>query len=212
MSTVKHLQQSGHQQPATENGRVAPPRRKRNAELRSREHLEPREVTRLILAAKRSGRYGHRDAALIRLVYRHGFRVSELCALRWDAISLESATLAVSRLKRGTPSVHPLRGPELRDLREIKRAWPDSAYVFCSERGGPLSARTVRDIVARAGIAAKLPMPVHPHMLRHALGYYLAGLGFDTRAIQAYLGHRSITHTVRYTELSPDRFKAFFRD
>ena len=125
---------------------------------------------------------------------------------------LEAATMAVSRLKSGTPSVHPLRGPELRDLREIKRDWPDSPYVFCSERGGPLTARTVRDIVARAGMAAKLPMPVHPHMLRHALGYYLAGLGFDTRAIQAYLGHKSITHTVRYTELNPDRFKAFFRD
>lgn len=212
MSRISHLSQPGESAPISENGRVAPPRRKRNAELRSREHLEPREVTRLILAAKRNGRYGHRDAAIVRLMYRHGFRVSELCALRWDAISLESATISVNRVKRGTPSVHPLRGPELRDLREIKREWPDSAYVFASERGGPLSARTVRDIVARAGIEAKLPMPVHPHMLRHALGYYLAGLGFDTRAIQAYLGHRSITHTVRYTELSPERFKSFFRD
>lgn len=212
MSDDKYLPLRCRPDPATENGRVAPPKRKRNAELRSREHLEPREVTRLILAAKRNGRYGHRDAALIRLMYRHGLRVSEACALRWDAISLESATLAVSRLKRGTPSVHPLRGPELRELREIKREWPDSAYVFASERGGPLTPRTVRDIVARAGIEAKLPMPVHPHMLRHALGYYLAGLGFDTRAIQAYLGHRSITHTVRYTELSPERFKSFFRD
>ncbi|MHB8811697.1 MAG: tyrosine-type recombinase/integrase [Steroidobacteraceae bacterium] len=212
MSRDKHLQGSADQRPATVNGRVAPPRRKRNAEVRSREHLEPREVTRLILAAKRNGRYGHRGAALIRFMYRHGFRVSELCALRWDAISLEAATLAVSRLKRGTPSVHPLRAQELRDLRQIKRDWPDNAYVFVSERGTPLTPRTVRDIVARAGVAAELPMPVHPHMLRHALGYYLAGLGFDTRAIQAYLGHRSITHTVRYTELSPERFKSFFRD
>ena len=212
MSENNHLQQPADQAPAPVNGRVPPPKRRRNADVRSREHLEPIEVTKLARAARQNGRYGHRDAALIRMMYRHGLRVSEVCALRWDAISLEAATMAVSRLKSGTPSVHPLRGPELRDLREIKRDWPDSPYVFCSERGGPLTARTVRDIVARAGMAAKLPMPVHPHMLRHALGYYLAGLGFDTRAIQAYLGHKSITHTVRYTELNPDRFKAFFRD
>jgi len=212
MSSVRRLPQCEQHPPAPENGRVSPPRRKRNAEVRSREHLEPAEVTKLCRAARQNGRYGHRDAALIRFMYRHGLRVSEACALRWDAISLEAATLSVSRLKRGTPSIHPLRGPELRDLREIKRDWPDSPYVFCSERGGPLTARTVRDIVARAGVAAKLPMPVHPHMLRHALGYYLAGLGFDTRAIQAYLGHRSIAHTVRYTEMNPERFKAFFRD
>jgi type 1 fimbriae regulatory protein FimE len=212
MSANNGLAPPAEQVPMRENGRVAPPRRRRNAEVRSREHLEPGEVTKLIVAAKRTGRYGRRDAALIRFMFRHALRVAEACSLRWDAISLAAATLSVSRLKRGTPSVHPLRGPELRDLREIKREWPDAPYVFCSERGGPLTARTVRDIVARAGIAAQLPMPVHPHMLRHSLGYYLANLGFDTRAIQAYLGHRSITHTVRYTELSPDRFKAFFRD
>ncbi len=212
MNTIKQLSPPAERAPAPENGRVPPPRRRRNADVRSREHLEPAEVTKLARAARQAGRYGHRDAALIRMMYRHGLRVSEVCALRWDAISLEAATMAVSRLKRGTSSVHPLRGPELRDLREIKRDWPDSPYVFVTERGGPLTPRTVRDIVARAGVAAKLPMPVHPHMLRHALGYYLAGLGFDTRAIQAYLGHKSITHTVRYTELSPDRFKAFFRD
>ena len=212
MNDIKHLGQSEQPRPAPVNGRVAPPRRRPNSELRSREHLEPAEVQRLIRAARKSGRYGHRDAALIRVMYRHGLRVSEVCALRWDAVSFEAATLSVTRLKRGTPSVHPLRGPELRDLRELKREWPANAYLFCSERGGPLTARTVRDIVSRAGVAAGLPMPVHPHMLRHALGYFLASHGFDTRAIQAYLGHRSITHTVRYTEMNPERFKAFFRD
>jgi len=212
MSANNGLAPPAEQVPMRENGRVAPPRRRRNADVRSREHLEPGEVTRLIRAAGRSGRYGSRDSALVLLLYRHGLRVSEACSLRWDAVSFEAATLAVSRLKRGTPSTHPLRGPELRALHRLRRDWPDSPYVFCSERGGPLTARTARDIVARAGASAGLPLTVHPHMLRHALGYYLASHGQDTRAIQAYLGHRSITHTVRYTELSPDRFKAFFRD
>ena len=52
-------------------------------------------------------------------------------------------------------------------------------------------------------------MKIHPHMLRHACGFKLAN---DTRTIQAYLGHKSIQHTVRYTELAPTRFKSLFRD
>lgn len=62
-------------------------------------------------------------------------------------------------------------------------------------------------MVERAGIEAELGFPVHPHMLRHACGFALANKGQDTRALQAYLGHRNIQHTVRYTELSPGRFK-----
>jgi type 1 fimbriae regulatory protein FimB/type 1 fimbriae regulatory protein FimE len=67
-------------------------------------------------------------------------------------------------------------------------------------------------MVARAGAAARIPFPVHPHMLRHATGYKLANDGQDTRAIQQYLGHRNITHTVRYTELAPQRFSGFWQD
>ena len=73
-------------------------------------------------------------------------------------------------------------------------------------------AATVRKIVARAGELAGLGFPVHPHMLRHACGYKLANDGHDTRAIQQYLGHKNITHTVRYTELSADRFNGFWQD
>jgi type 1 fimbriae regulatory protein FimE len=70
----------------------------------------------------------------------------------------------------------------------------------------------VRKLVLRAGRAAGLAFPVHPHMLRHACGYKLANEGHDTRAIQHYLGHKNIQHTVRYTELSPARFKDFWKD
>ena len=66
-------------------------------------------------------------------------------------------------------------------------------------------------LMTRIGAAAELPFPVHPHMLRHACGFALANKGHDTRALQAYLGHRNIQHTVRYTELSPGRFKDFWR-
>jgi type 1 fimbriae regulatory protein FimB/type 1 fimbriae regulatory protein FimE len=162
-------------------------------------------------AAGKVGRHGSRDATLITLMYRHGFRVSEVVALRWDQIDLKQGLLHVTRLKNGVPSTHPLRGPELRALRQIQRDYPGS-YVFSTERGGPMTTATVRKMVSRAGAVAKLPFPIHPHMLRHACGYKLANDGHDTRAVQHYLGHKNIQHTVRYTELAPDRFKNFWRD
>ncbi len=106
----------------------------------------------------------------------------------------------------------PIRGPEIRALRRLKREYRDTPYLFISERGGPLTASTIRKLFARAGQGAGIPFPVHPHMLRHALGYKLANDGHDTRAIQHYLGHRNIQHTVRYTELSATRFKNFWED
>ena len=189
-----------------------PPRRVPNSERRSREYLSPAEVDSMITAAKDAGRHGHRDGTLILLTYRHAGRVSEMIAWRWDQVDLEQGLLHVSRLKNGTPSVHPLRGPEIRALRKLFRDYPDSPYVFSTERKGPMTAATARKIVARAGELADVGFPVHPHMLRHATGYYLASKGQDTRAIQAYMGHKNIQHTVRYTELSPERFKNFWKD
>ncbi len=172
-------------------------------------YLTPGEVERLMGAARKLGRHGHRDATMILVAYRHGLRVSELVSLRWDDVDLKEGLLHVRRRKNGTPSTHPLRGPEIRALRRLGRKGP---YVFVSERGGPLTDSTFRKVVARAGVAAGLGLPVHPHMLRHACGFKLANDGQDTRAIQHYLGHRNIQHTVRYTELSADRFKDFWED
>jgi site-specific recombinase XerD len=57
-----------------------------------------------------------------------------------------------------------------------------------------------------------LGMPIHPHMLRHSTGFKLANDGQATRAIQHYLGHRNIQHTVIYTQLASDRFNDFWKD
>jgi type 1 fimbriae regulatory protein FimE len=193
-------------------GSPLPPRRVSNAARRAREHLTPDEVDKLLAAAGRIGRHGHRDRTLLLLAYRHGLRVSELVALRWDQVELKAGTLHVSRVKNGLPSSHPIRGPELRALRELQRQYPGSPYLFVTELGGPMTTATVRKLMTRAGVLAHLPFPVHPHMLRHATGYKLANDGHDTRAIQHYLGHRNITHTVRYTEMAPGRFKNFWKD
>ena len=188
------------------------PRRKPNAEYRSREHLAEREVERLIEAMK-GNRWGHRDATMVLIAFRHGLRASELVDLRWDQVDLEHALLHVRKLKNGSPATHPLTGKELRALRRLQREQDTkSPFVFTSERGTPFAKRGFQAMVERAGEATGFDMKIHPHMLRHACGFKLANDGVDTRTIQAYLGHKSIQHTVRYTELAPTRFKSLFRD
>lgn len=165
-----------------------------------------------IASAAKLGRYGQRDSTMILMAYRHGLRVSELVSLRWDQLDLETAQIHVRRLKNGLPSTHPLYGPELRALRRLLRDRGNATYVFVSSRKAPMTTSTFRKIVARAGEAAGIEMPLHPHMLRHSTGHKLANDGQDTRAIQHYLGHRNIQHTVLYTELTKHRFKNFWDD
>jgi type 1 fimbriae regulatory protein FimB/type 1 fimbriae regulatory protein FimE len=186
---------------------VRPP----NRELRSREHLTEAEIDEL-LAAARDNRYGHRDGTMMLVAYRHGLRSSELVDLRWEQVDFASATLHVRRVKQGTPATHPIVGDELRALRRLQREQePRSPFVFTSERRAPFTTAGFARMVERAGRAAGLPFKAHPHMLRHACGFALANKGHDTRALQAYLGHKNIQHTVRYTELAPTRFKNFWR-
>ena len=195
----------------TTKKRTVTPRRPKNDDVRSREYLTDQEVERLQETAK-ANRWGHRDATMILVAYRHGLRASELVDLRWDQIDLEAANLHVRRVKKGSPATHPILGDELRALRRLQREQdPKSPFVFTSERGSPFTTDGFAKMVARAGEAAGLKFKAHPHMLRHACGFALANKGHDTRALQAYLGHKNIQHTVRYTELSPDRFKDFWR-
>jgi integrase len=191
--------------------RTVTPKRPPNSKLRTREYLTEAEVERLMNAAKRN-RWGHRDSTMILVAYRHGLRASELVDLRWDQVDFASGTLHVNRLKQGVPSTHPIRGEELRALRRLKKEQSKSAFVFTSERDAPFTAAGFARMIERAGVEAKLTFKAHPHMLRHACGYTLANKGVDTRALQAYLGHKNIQHTVRYSELSPTRFKDFWRN
>ena len=197
--------------PASEM-RTVMPMRKPNKVYRTREHLTEHEVEKLIDAGKEH-RYGHRDSTMILIAYRHGLRVSELVDLRWEQIDLNAAVLHVRRVKQGTRATHPLTGAELRALRRLQREQePKSPFAFISERGAPFSTRGFQAIVERAAQASGLDIKIHAHMLRHSCGYKLANDGVDTRTIQAYLGHKSIQHTVRYTELAPTRFRSLFRD
>jgi integrase len=195
-------------EPRNENRQVAPGR-VANTEMRSREYLTAAEIEKLTKAAK-DGRWGLRDACLIMVAYRHGLRAKEACELEWSQVEFgRSASLHVRRAKKGKPAVHPIRGDELRMLTALRK---ETGYVFTTERGTPFTPDAINRLVKIIGQRAGLALPVHFHMLRHSCGYKLANDGIDTRAIQDWLGHVSITHTTRYTALSQTRFKDFWRD
>jgi site-specific recombinase XerD len=194
--------------PVTSKGRKA------NNAYRVREHLTEGEMDKL-LAALKQNRHGHRDWLTALFIYRHGLRVSEACDLRWDDIDLAKRTIIVRRLKGSTDSSHYLERDEMAGLKRLQRdqkaADIKAAYVFVNERGQPFGRMGIARMIERAGEAAKLPFPVHVHMLRHSTGYALAGKGMDTRRLQHFLGHASITNTVRYTAMSPEPFKDVWR-
>jgi integrase len=144
-----------------------------------RRYLTEREIGRLMDGARKHSRHGHRDATMILLAYRHGLRAVEICDLQWHQIELNEGRLHVHRVKNGTPSVHPIRGDEMRALRKLRRENPTDAFVFVSERGGPISPIGFHRLIERLGKVAGMPFRTHPHMLRHACGYALANAGHD---------------------------------
>jgi type 1 fimbriae regulatory protein FimB len=170
------------------------------------------EMSRLLQVAKQ-GRYGVRDYALLLVGYRHGLRVSELVGLRLDQVRLDEGRIWVKRLKGSLDTDQPMQGDTLRALRVWLREralmrWHDLPWLFISERGS-MSRKAVNYLIAEAAKKAGLPH-VHPHMLRHSCGYYLANKGTNTRLIQDYLGHKNIQHTVRYTRIAAKKFEGLW--
>ncbi len=167
------------------------------------------------LAAARKSRHGVRNFCLMLTAYRHGLRVSELVDIRLKDLDLETGRVFVRRLKGSLSTHQPIEGDELRAIRAWLRErenYPNagSNYLFLSERG-PMTRQSINYLVEQIGIRAKLNFKINPHMLRHSTGYYLANKGCDTRLIQDYLGHRNITHTVRYTRTAAHRFEGLWR-
>ena len=193
---------------------MRPVGRQANGAYRVREHLTEAEVGKLLTTLK-GNRHGHRDWLIGLLIFRHGLRVSEACDLRWDDLDLPKRTIIVRRLKGSTDSVHYLERDEVNGLKLLRRQQAEkgavSAYVLVNERGQPFGRMGIGRMIERAGEAAKLPFPVHVHMLRHSTGYALAARGMDTRRLQHFLGHASITNTVGYTAMSPEPFKDIWR-
>ena len=189
----------------------SPIRTTNNKDVRVREYLTSDEIDQLIAALKKKSRNPNRDACLVTMMFRHGLRVGEAVHLKWDQINFKDSTLCVNRLKGSKDSVHPIPGSELRLLRKLERE-KNSRYIFLSERKSPLTTQAVYRMLRNVEQDLGWDFPIHPHMLRHSCGYYLANQGNDTRAIQMYMGHTSINNTVLYTQLTGDQFKNFWKD
>ncbi len=182
---------------------------KQTVDPHDKDFLTEAEMKRFLDAA-RKGRHGTRDFLMMLLAYRHGLRVSELIDVRIK--DLDSGRIFVRR-KKGSLSTHqPIEGDELRALRAYLRERGDAKlpYLFLSERGA-FTRQAINYLVREIGERAKLKFHVHPHMLRHSTGYYLANKGYDTRLVQDYLGHRNIAHTVKYTRTAATRFEGLWR-
>ncbi len=185
-----------------------------NVDRRGKDFLTEAEMRRFLEAA-RHGRHGARDYLLMLMTYRHGLRVSELVDVRLKDLDVDTARLYVRRRKGSLSTHQPLEGDEVRALRvwlreREQRRDARSSYLFLSERG-PMTRQAVNYLVKETGRRAKLRFHVHPHMLRHSTGYYLANRGYDTRLVQDYLGHKNIMHTVRYTRTAAVRFEGLWR-
>jgi integrase len=172
-----------------------------------RAYLTENEVERII---KQAG--CDRDRAMILMAFTHGLRVTELIHLQWRQLDLDAARIRVLREKQGADSEHPLRGREIRLLRKLRRAQPvGSRFVFVTGRGTPMTRNAFYKLLAKAGMAAGLE-DVHPHLLRHGTGYRLVNRGMDTLSLAAYLGHKNVQNTARYTKMNATRFDGLWRD
>ncbi len=194
--------------------KTTPPKRKPNKHYRSREYLTPSEVRSLLNAAlSRPSRYGERDFLLMLMMFRHGLRVGEAVGekygLRWDAVMWGEGQIFITREKGSDSGVHPLREDELVHLKKLREQFPESKYIFVSERGEVMKTDAVRKLIGRVAAEAGLDIKVHCHMMRHACGYFLVNRGYNTREIQDFLGHRDIKHTEKYTKLNAQRFMNF---
>jgi integrase len=186
--------------PNAVNG-TKPPARMRNADRRPREHLSRDEVMVLIKVA-RANRQGARDAAAIWLAFNHGLRVSELCDLRWNDIAWSERRMMVRRLKGSQSGEHPLTEADKRFLGPLRvKGLRPADRVF------GLEPAAFRKMLYRLELPDDLAaLRVHPHMLRHACGFDLVGRA-DLQARAAFLGHKRLENTVRYSRLDPGQFE-----
>lgn len=178
--------------------------------MSKRKFLTPEEIFLLLETIARTSNT-FRDKCMVYMSFIHGLRASELTGLKLSDYDPLSNKINIRRLKGGFSTTHPLLPAEVKLLNDWlveREKYPgnESPWIFLSRKGGRISRQQFYIMVRDYGRLAKLPVHLHPHMLRHACGFSLAERGNDTRLIQDYLGHRNIRHTVHYTASNAARF------
>lgn len=186
-----------------------PSQKRRKVKSDSPKHITEGEFLQMLKGAK-AGRHAVRDAALLRLVFEHGLRASELARARRVDVKLKEARFNCKRLKGSLSTQHPLSADALKAVKAYLRTRADSLpQLFVTERGEPFSRQGLHYLIGAIAKRAGLHH-VHPHMLRHGCGFALANRGRDTRLIQDFLGHRDIRNTVIYTATAAHRFEGIW--
>lgn len=197
-------------------GRVLSPlfKKPKQIDRKAPKFLTERQVEELIQIAFKGGQKWNRkrNALMLMMLFRHGLRRGELIDLRWSQINIKDAQITICRLKNGKMSIHPIPEREIRMINEHQKTATSNVFVFSTLDGTPFSPDGIRKVIYSIAEKSKIPFRVHPHMFRHACGFYLANNGVDTRAIQAYMGHVDIKKTVIYTEMAPNRFNDFWKE
>ncbi len=187
-------------------------------------HLRPGEIESLLAAPDVNETFGHRDRAILELLYATGLRVGELVSLDWSDLDLAARTLRVigkgnkermvpfNRAAEGALRDWLARWEPLVDPARPKSDASEAEPVFLNSRGRRLSDRSVRRILDRHVAAASLAAGVHPHTLRHTFATHLLENGADLRAIQELLGHSSLSTTQKYTHIEIDRLLNVYRE
>ena len=195
------LTRLGRPAPNAGNGTKLRPQRVTNEERRPREHLSRAEVLILCTSAK-PNRNGPRDASAIWIAFNHGLRISELCDLRWSDIQWQERRILVRRLKGSQTGEHPLTEQDKRFLGPLR-----APGLRPSDRVFGMEPAAFRRMLYRLKLPPELAaLKVHPHMLRHACGFDLVGRA-DLQARAAFLGHKRLENTVRYSKLDPGQFE-----
>jgi site-specific recombinase XerD len=178
-----------------------------------RGYLCEKDVKNLIAAAL-DHKHGLRNATLILLSFKHALRVSEAISLRVGHIDFAGRAILCKRLKGSYTNSHPLDVEEISMLEKLigDRSKNEHNPIFVKSDGTAISRQVVWRMIREAGIRAGLGNSVHPHMLKHATGYSLINRGHDLRLIQAYMGHREIMNTVRYTAIDTTRFHSMWSE
>lgn len=167
--------------------------------------LSQQEIKSLLKKAN-----GHRNKAILEILYCTGLRLSEMIALDVKDLSVQERLLHIRNGKGGKERLALLGDPAYRALKDCLNGRREGP-LFLGRNGNRISKSTVAYILRTAGKRAGITQPVTPHLLRHSFATHLLEGGADLRVVQKFLGHASVSSTQIYTHISDQRREEVYR-